>query len=187
MSKYFPPADDDLTFLRKAMQDVKRTKKLPAVPRSPKKSSCVRASFNAMPKKIADHSLPAPLFVLYDPVEQVISAEDKLFFRRAGPQNKVIQKLVRGEMMRSACLDLHGMTVDQARLTIIEFLLASQKAGFRCVHIIHGKGHLSQTQPKLKNHLNYWLAQFPGVLAFTSAQARDGGTGAVYVLLANHS
>ncbi len=90
---------------------------------------------------------------------------------------------MRGEIPRSACLDLHGMTVDQARLAVLEFLLMSQKAGFRCVQIIHGKGKLSQTVPKLKNHVNYWLAQFPGVLAFSSAQARDGGTGGVYVLL----
>lgn len=33
--------------------------------------------------------------------------------------------------------------------------------------------------------VNYWLRLRPEVLAFCSATRRDGGTGAVYVLLRN--
>ena len=124
---------------------------------------------------------------LSDPVEQSIAAEDKLFFKRQGPQNKVIKQLIRGEITRSACLDLHGMTIEQARLAVINFLSKCREANFRCVQVIHGKGQLSQTGPKLKNHINYWLPQIPWVLAFASAQARDGGRGAIYVLLAKSS
>jgi DNA-nicking Smr family endonuclease len=36
----------------------------------------------------------------------------------------------------------------------------------------------------LKVKLNNWLPQWDQVLAFTTAPARDGGTGALYVLLA---
>ncbi|EXJ09223.1 Smr domain protein [Nitrincola nitratireducens] len=35
----------------------------------------------------------------------------------------------------------------------------------------------------IKSCVNDWLQQIPQVLAFTSAQPKDGGTGAVYVLL----
>jgi DNA-nicking Smr family endonuclease len=37
----------------------------------------------------------------------------------------------------------------------------------------------------LKRKVNYWLRLYEQVLAFCSANRRDGGTGAVYVLLRN--
>ncbi|HRY16587.1 MAG TPA: Smr/MutS family protein, partial [Candidatus Competibacteraceae bacterium] len=37
--------------------------------------------------------------------------------------------------------------------------------------------------PILKQKVNHWLRQRDEVLAFCSARAIDGGTGAVYVLL----
>lgn len=50
------------------------------------------------------------------------------------------------------------------------------------VKIVHGKGaHTGQTL--LKTYVNGWLPQLPDVLAFVSALPRDGGAGAVYVLL----
>ena len=56
----------------------------------------------------------------------------------------------------------------------------------RCVRIIHGKGSRSEEgQPVLKHKVNYWLRCRDEVLAFTSATGRDGGTGALYVLLRN--
>lgn len=188
MSRYSPP-DDDLIFFRNAMKDVKRTKKLLSL----KKSSAKKKSRLNSPKqfllknekvqKIDRHSILA----LSDPLEQSITAEDKLFFRRQGPQNNIIRKLIRGEIIRSDYLDLHGMTIEQARLAISDFLTECRESNFRCVLIIHGKGQLSQIGSKLKNHINYWLPQISWVLAFSSAQAKDGGRGAVYVLLAKSS
>lgn len=182
MSKQFPPDDDDLIFFRKAMENVKKSKKGPVL----KKSSRLHRPFKPMPVKEIECKFTIPVFPLSDPVEQIIAPEDKLFFQRQGPQPKMIKRFTRGEIPRSACLDLHGLSIEQARLAVVEFLLASQNAGFRCVQIVHGKGQLN-SRPKLKNHINYWLTQIPWVLAFSSAQARDGGRGAVYVLLAKSS
>ncbi|MDH5660200.1 MAG: Smr/MutS family endonuclease, partial [Gammaproteobacteria bacterium] len=54
----------------------------------------------------------------------------------------------------------------------------------RYVRIIHGKGYRSEQKiPVLKTHVAYWLPQHRDVMAFSSAQARDGGTGALYVIL----
>lgn len=184
MSKHFPPDDEDLIFFRKAMQDVKRSKRIPVLKKTPKKFSPSTQRIKSISaKKGVQPKFTMPLPPLSDPITQIIAAEEKLFFRRQGPQLKVIKKLMQGEIPRSACLDLHGMSVKQARLAVVEFLLASQEAGFRCVQIVHGKGQLSQAGPKLKNHVNYWLPQIPWVLAFSSAQPRDGGTGGVYILL----
>ena len=54
--------------------------------------------------------------------------------------------------------------------------------------IIHGKGYGSGIEgPKLKNFVDQYLQYNPNVLAYHSAQQRDGGTGAVYVQLKNIS
>ena len=49
---------------------------------------------------------------------------------------------------------------------------------------MHGKGLRSgPAGPVLKNSVQHWLSQWDEVLAFVSAQPRDGGSGALYVLL----
>lgn len=186
MARNFSSDDEDRIFFRNAMKDVRRTKQSPTLKKT---SAQKKASANSVHKSISkskqvfeiDESL---LETLADPVEQPITGEEKLFFKRSGPQNKVIKQLIRGEIRRSACLDLHGMTIEQARSATINFLTKCFKANFRCVQIIHGKGQLSQSGPKLKNYINYWLPQIPWVLAFSSAQSKDGGSGAIYILLA---
>ena len=75
------------------------------------------------------------------------------------------------------------MTVEQARSAVLNFLLYSRGHHHTCVRIIHGKGRFSPSGAKLKNYVNCWLMQISWVLAFSSAHQRDGGTGAVYVLL----
>ncbi len=47
---------------------------------------------------------------------------------------------------------------------------------------LHGKGS-ARSQPILKNHVVAWLKQCSQVSALHSAQAKDGGAGALYVLL----
>ncbi len=116
-------------------------------------------------------------------VEEVSSA-DELFFSRPGLQHSVVKKLRRGQFSCSTTLDLHGMIVTEARQALVEFIHESRKRNARYVRIVHGKGHGSSCrQPILKNRLNNWLRQIDDVLAFCSAQPRDGGTGAVYLLL----
>ncbi len=119
---------------------------------------------------------------MFDPAE--VETGEELLFSRKGLQHGLIRKLRRGQFTLQAELDLHGMTVDEARLALAEFLLHVRAVGTRCVRIIHGKGYGSRhKQPVLKNKLNGWLQQRDEVLAFCSARQVDGGTGAVYVLL----
>ncbi len=182
MTKFIPPDDDDLVFFIKAMQGVKRTKSSRlARPRQKKvvsnldKSRSIREQENDVAQIFAIH--------LFDPVEQTIGAQDRLYFSRPGLQSKRTKQLMQGQIQQSDYLDLHQMSVEQARSAVINFLLRSREQGYRCVRIIHGKGRLSSSGAKLKNCVNCWLVQIPWILAFSSAQARDGGTGALYVLL----
>lgn len=118
--------------------------------------------------------------------DQEIETGDELYFARPGIQQRVMYDLRRGYLEIGAELDLHGLTVRYARSDLNQFIKACQERDIRCVRIIHGKGYRSEgKQPILKQKLNLWLRQRDDVLAFTSANRRDGGTGAAYVLLRN--
>jgi DNA-nicking Smr family endonuclease len=118
----------------------------------------------------------------FDPAE--LETGEELLFIRSGIQYAVFEKLRRGQYSVDAELDLHGMIVREARIAVASFLRNCQNNNIRCVRIVHGKGYNSwQKQPILKTKLNNWLRQRDEVLAFCSARAMDGGTGAVYVLI----
>ena len=109
---------------------------------------------------------------------------DQLYFERAGgAQKSMLKKMRTGKLPVENVLDLHGLTVHQASRELAEFLDDCQRNGYRHVMIIHGKGYRSQQKPVIKPMVNRWLKQAHEVLAFSSAQPKDGGTGAVYVLL----
>lgn len=120
-----------------------------------------------------------------DPVDlRDAVVEDVLFFARSGIQQKLQKKLRRGELPIEEILDLHGYTVSEAKVAIQDFLHECKRQHIRYIQIIHGKGYRSEQRiPVLKTHVAYWLPQHSQVLAFSSAQSKDGGTGALYVLL----
>ena len=106
-------------------------------------------------------------------------------FKRPGVQHGVYRKLKQGKYQQDARLDLHGMTVEQARKEVYDFIKQSHKYDLRTVIIIHGKGQSNKAaQAKLKSYVNRWLPDLPEVQAFCSAQPQHGGVGAAYVLLA---
>lgn len=112
------------------------------------------------------------------------AVEASLSFQRAGVRTQVMRKLKRGLYPADDELDLHGLTQVAARERLAEFLSLSRSSGMRCVRIIHGKGYRSGARgPVLKTAVNAWLRRHLDVMAFVSARAIDGGTGALYVLL----
>ena len=109
---------------------------------------------------------------------------DELLYVKPGIQQRLLQKLRRGQFRIEAELDLHGLNVATAKETVNRFLAGAGNRQQRCVRIIHGKGHGSRDgKPVIKNRLDRWLRQHNLVLAYCSARPVDGGTGAVYVLL----
>lgn len=113
-----------------------------------------------------------------------LGIEDSLSFMVPGLQHSVLKKLRKGQFGLDAELDLHGLNSIEAKRQLLHFLNGSIEDGCRCVHIVHGKGYRSEgNYPVLKNNLNLWLRQHQHVQAFCSAPPKDGGTGAVFVLL----
>jgi DNA-nicking Smr family endonuclease len=132
------------------------------------------------PKELRDEDEQATLS------ESEVETHDFLHFARPGVQKRLLADLQRGELEVELEVDLHGLTVAYARDVFNDFLAACARRRVRCARIIHGKGYRSQErQPVLKRKVNYWLRLRDDVLAFCSATRRDGGTGAVYVLLRN--
>ena len=108
---------------------------------------------------------------------------DILSFSRSGLQHNVLKKLRQGKNPIEHALDLHGLTVEQARRELLEFLGECEAAEIRHAIIVHGKGFRSKDKPIIKPMVNRWLRAADSILAFHSAQPKDGGSGAVYVLL----
>ncbi|MEE8548700.1 MAG: Smr/MutS family protein, partial [Alphaproteobacteria bacterium] len=96
-------------------------------------------------------------------------------------------RLKRGQLAIDGRIDLHGMTQAKAHRALEGFLTASQGAGKRCVLVITGKGLRPTGETGvLRNLVPRWMnapAIRGRVLSFCTAQPRDGGTGALYVLL----
>lgn len=113
-----------------------------------------------------------------------VGLEDTLSFVTPGLQKNVLKKLRQGFFGLDAEIDLHGLNSSEAKRQLLSFLQSCVNKGHRCVHIVHGKGYRSaDNHPILKNNINLWLRQHKQVQAFCSAPPKDGGAGAVFVLL----
>lgn len=113
-----------------------------------------------------------------------VSAFDSISYSQKGVRSKELTALKKGELKIQSELDLHGMTADQAQATIQQFIAICYADKERVIRIIHGKGYNSNEElPVLKNLTNQILRQMSEVIAFSSAPVKDGGVGAVNVLL----
>jgi DNA-nicking Smr family endonuclease len=118
-------------------------------------------------------------------VESLLLTDDGLSFRRTGVGPDVVTRLRRGQWAIQSQVDLHGLTREEARVVLVEFVRQAGKRGHRCVRVVHGKGHGSPgKQPVLKAKVQRWLAQLSEVIAFAQASGPQGGAGALIVLLA---
>lgn len=97
------------------------------------------------------------------------------------------KKLRKGQHFIEGELDLHGMTQKQAHVAINYFIEVSLRKGKRCVLVITGKGvKKSGSVGVLRLEVPRWLNEEPNrsrVLAFSYAIPKDGGEGALYVML----
>ena len=117
----------------------------------------------------------------------------------AGYERMRARKLATGRLAIEARLDLHGLRQSEAHRALRAFLLACHGKGLRNVLVITGKGGPADddaaTSPDiwdrrdrgiLKRNVPRWLAE-PElrslVVGYTTAHARHGGEGALYLQL----
>ncbi len=113
-----------------------------------------------------------------------LAPEDVLGWMRGGMQHGVYKNLRLGKYSLDARLDLHGLSVEQSRVALLQFIQDCQRSNIRSALVLHGKGlHSQPFRGLLKCYVAAWLPCLPEVLAFHSALPQHGGTGAVYLLL----
>ncbi len=173
-------SEKDRDAFARAMQGVKPLRRDERVA-TPKKPKPIPRDAKAVRQKMLDESLNDRGSVLRDELEQI---GEEIAFRRPNVPEKVFRQLRRGRFSIEAEADLHGLTVYEAKQLLREFICEASLEGLGCVRVIHGKGLRSGPGgPVLKGNVQRWLSQWNEVLAFVTARARDGGSGAVYVLL----
>lgn len=114
---------------------------------------------------------------------------------------RTAQKLSRGQVDPDARLDLHGESLESARMKLLHFLQSQQHHGHRLVLIITGKGaspytqhtlhsrdlyHAPERDGRLRREVPLWLGESlfrSHVIGFQPAHPRHGGGGAFYVRL----
>ena len=113
-----------------------------------------------------------------------LGPSDELSFKRDGIQHGVFKKLRLGQYPIEARLDLHRMTVEEARQEVFNFVNECMRHDVRSGLIMHGKGERNPDRIAIiKSYLAQWLPQLQDVMAFHAAQRHHGGTGAVYFML----
>ncbi len=184
VAKKQAPLDEESALFLEAIGEVApvRTVKARVGPPEPPSAAQLR-----LPNEEAE-SLARLAELVSDQAEFDLSDSDE-FIEGAvrGFDANVMRKLRTGDFTVQAHLDLHGLTRDDAKLAVEGFINKSRIAGHRCVLIVTGRGLNSADQvPVLKAGVQQWLSRgrpAKQVLGFCSARPKDGGTGAVYVLL----
>jgi DNA-nicking Smr family endonuclease len=172
--------EDDDSLFRAAMRDVKRLRVRERVIDAPKPAPEARFR-RADERAVLQESLMVP----EDPA--LLGTGEEVGFRRPHIPESVLLKLRRGQYAVDAEIDLHGLNAAQAKNALREFIADSVARRLHCVRVIHGKGRRSGPRgPVLKTIVNHWLQRSDLILAFGSARAVDGGSGALYVLLHVH-
>ncbi|NWF76105.1 MAG: Smr/MutS family protein [Nitrospirae bacterium] len=100
------------------------------------------------------------------------------------PKN-VAEKLHQGHFSVQDYIDMHGMTLDEAKDAFSRFFKDALKRRLFCIKVIHGRGLRSPKGAVLKEALQKWLrGSFrKWILAYSSARDCDGGLGATYIIL----
>ncbi|AHE66450.1 Smr/MutS family protein [Legionella oakridgensis] len=175
MSKDFL-SDEDKALFQQAVLNVKPLEKKNRIIKE-------RPVIHKPQKKPTFENSPSDFIYLSSQYIEPVSTHEILSYCEPGFPRKRFAQLKKGQIRWQAHLDLHGLQTESARDSLSNFIMKQYQQENRCLLIIHGKGGHHGEPPVLKSYVNHWLKQIPQVMAFHSAIPRDGGTGAVYLLL----
>jgi DNA-nicking Smr family endonuclease len=118
-----------------------------------------------------------------------------------GLDRRTSQKLVRGNAQIDARFDLHGLTKENARISLLNFLVRCRQDGYQTVLVITGKGKTSIARHTLHSYDHFDMPEHEGILkrafpiwlsepefykhvtGYQPAHPKHGGGGAFYVRL----
>lgn len=175
------PEESDENLFKMAMNAIDRvawknnphpSKKLPQVPEMDREAEDRRLMQQAMSEEVPIDIPDHPEYI-----EGWIGAAGKQY----------LPNLRNGLYSIQGQIDLHGMNQPEAQTAVEEYIVRMSRFRPCCIKIIHGRGINSPIdRATLKDSLQRFLStrrMSRYVLAYASAASRDGGVGAVYVLL----
>jgi DNA-nicking Smr family endonuclease len=176
-----PLSSDEIGLWRRAMRDVVPLRGRPTFPDRDDEPPAAPSLDRGHPVRFAVDAGGTPAVRARPPLQQLHQPPLSPF---AGLDRASAERLRRGRYPIEARLDLHGMTQAEAHRALNGFVAGSRALGRRVVLVITGHGRISGgvlkaavprwlNEPELRRHL----------LAITRAQPRDGGDGALYLLL----
>jgi DNA-nicking Smr family endonuclease len=175
-------APGDISLFRRAVKTVQPIKEshhalLPTLPAAP-------APILRQRRESATGKSSAALSTIPDCHTAARLDRDETRFVKTGCGPDLIKGLKRGKWPIGASLDLHGATLDEARMRLDEFLESCITHQIKSVRVVHGKGYGSKDGASvLKQNVRRWLTQISAVLAYIECANQDGGAGAVQILL----
>ncbi|WP_298625714.1 Smr/MutS family protein [uncultured Legionella sp.] len=172
-------SDEDKALFREHMRSVKPLNDATKRTKAPERT---QQQYSAR-KRNQEQSQTKSERYLSDYISETVLSHTQLTYCNPSVPSKRFRELRHGLIPWEARLDLHGLKTEDARESLCRFIQNQTKNNKRCLLIIHGKGGHLGAPPVIKNLINRWLPQFSEVLAFHSALAKDGGHGAIYVLL----
>lgn len=169
--------DNDKVLFMQAMAGVTPLKNEPAIIHKPTQKDPNAIFKRAAAQGVEEEEVLAlsDMRALLNPV----ASEAFLSYKTPTLPTKTFEQLRQGKLRWYDAVDLHAESIDGARQAITTLINMAVSQNETVVKIVHGKG----TDALIKTCVNGWLRQMPNVLAFVSAPAKDGGTGAVLVLL----
>lgn len=176
-----PAADHaaDLAAFRAAMADVKPLRAAPRLRFDPPKPAPRPRQRELDEAAAMVESLMGPL-----EVDDWLDIDDTSAYLRPGLPRKLLRDLRSGRWSIQGHIDLHGLNRHEAHEAVGHFLAEAQVTGKRCLRIVHGRGLGSPGRESILRQLvKGWLSRRKEVLAFCHAPPRDGGEGALWVLL----
>ncbi len=170
--------DDEKSLFRSAMADARPLVNDRISPHSKKPDPVARFTRRDEREALKESLHPA--------APGILENGDEIQFQRRQISTAIMAKLKRGKYRVQEELDLHGLTANEAKAAVFDFMKEARRFRWSCVRVIHGKGKRSfQGISVLRPKVARWLSRHDDVLAFASCMETDGGTGALYVLLDN--
>ncbi|HEX4891452.1 MAG TPA: Smr/MutS family protein [Alphaproteobacteria bacterium] len=188
------PTDSESELFAKVVAGAKPLRKRPGMP-----PAVLEAL--SQPRKFIPQIRPITHPPIEDRPAPAIQARDRAAISAMDGRNA--ERLIKGRLEIEARLDLHGHRQDMAQRELVDFIRRNHSYGKRCVLVITGKGrsrkNRAEAEPAetgryiiperngvLFDLVPEWLAGrelAPYVVAFSPAQPKHGGSGALYVYL----
>jgi DNA-nicking Smr family endonuclease len=184
------PDPDDLALWQAATREAKPIRRRPGLRKATEAAKPTHAatSKTAAPAPAKPAKPPVPKRADARPAAPAPKKSEPLRLERGqspGVDKRQAERLKRGRTPIEARLDLHGMTQEAAHKRLTSFLESAVVSDRRAVLVVTGKG-LKEGSGIIRAQVPHWLNEprlRPLILTYEYAQPKDGGMGALYILL----